>query len=133
MAVKSFLDTNVLLYAFASGDPRQPRALALVEAGGVVSVQVLNEFAAVCRCKLRWPWADIRTALETLGVLLDPPAPLTLETHRAALDIAEQRKINVYDALIVAAAMASGAAQLLTEDLQDGQRFGDVLVQNPFT
>jgi len=44
MSGKPFLDTNVILYAFTSNDPRQEKALALLAVGGTISVQVLNEF-----------------------------------------------------------------------------------------
>ena len=50
-----FFDTNILIYAFAAGDPRNARAEALVAGGGVIGVQVLNEFTNVTRRKLRWP------------------------------------------------------------------------------
>jgi predicted nucleic acid-binding protein len=47
MNAKPFLDTNVIVYAFSSNDLRSKRAEALLEGGGVVSVQVLNEFVNV--------------------------------------------------------------------------------------
>jgi predicted nucleic acid-binding protein len=46
---KPFLDTNIIVYAFSSNDPRNARAEALLEAGGVINVQVLNEFVNVSR------------------------------------------------------------------------------------
>ena len=49
MSARPFLDTNVLVYAFAANDPRSDRAEALLAAGGVIGVQVLNEFVNVSR------------------------------------------------------------------------------------
>ena len=60
MAVDRFLDTNILIYAFASGDKRSARAEALLAEGGVIGVQVLNEFTSVARRKLGWDWPRLR-------------------------------------------------------------------------
>ena len=70
--MKPFLDTNVLVYAALSDDPRCPIAERLLTAGGTISVQVLNEFANVLRTKLRRTWQDTEAALADLaGVLPD--------------------------------------------------------------
>src|SRR4051794_27792405 len=100
-----FFDTNVLVYALASDDPRRPTARELVATGGKISVQVLNEFVAVLRRKWRWTWVDIDAALAELRALLDPPLPLTMQTHEAAVGLARQHNFNIYEALIVAAAL----------------------------
>jgi predicted nucleic acid-binding protein len=44
--VKAFFDKNVLIYAVAEGDPRSVQAEELLTSGGVLSVQVLNEFVS---------------------------------------------------------------------------------------
>ena len=49
-----FFDTNILIYAFAAGDPRSAKAEALIADGGVIGVQVLSEFVKVTRRELRW-------------------------------------------------------------------------------
>ena len=64
MNPKPFLDTNILIYAFASNDPRSDRAEALLVAGGVISIQVLNEFVNVSRRKLAREWSEIDGALK---------------------------------------------------------------------
>lgn len=132
MAVRPFLDTNVLVYAFTSGDARHGRAAALVEAGGIVSVQVLNEFANVARRKLGRDWNDIEQALDDLGTLLEDPLPITLDLQRDGLDIARRYGCQLYDALILAAARKAGCQMLLTEDMQDGQTIDGVVIRNPF-
>ena len=57
---EAFLDTNVLLYLLSRDAAKADRAEALVVAGGVISVQVLNEFASVASRKLEMSWAEIR-------------------------------------------------------------------------
>ncbi|MGZ8996568.1 MAG: PIN domain-containing protein, partial [Rhodospirillales bacterium] len=85
----SFLDTNVLVY-LASGDPvKAGRAEALVAAGGVISVQVLNELATVARRKMQMPCAETRSFLSLLRGLL-AVQPLDLATHEAGLALAER-------------------------------------------
>ena len=61
--MKPFFDTNVLVYAVLSDDPRCATAVRLLKAGGALSVQVLNEFVNVARNKLKWPWGDIEATL----------------------------------------------------------------------
>ena len=89
-----FLDTNVLVYA-SSNDPRRERAKALLAVGGVISVQVLNEFANVLRKRLKQEWASIETALAHFRVLLDPVTPLTAATHDAAVALARDHSLSL--------------------------------------
>jgi predicted nucleic acid-binding protein len=133
MPVKAFLDTNVLIYALSENDPRCLRAEELLTAGGVLSVQVLNEFASVARKKLSMSWAEIAEAIEAFLVLCPTVLPITVELHGAARDIAEKRGYGIYDGLVIAAALEAGCSVLYSEDLQDGQRMGDHLtIRNPF-
>jgi len=37
-----------------------------------------------------------------------------------------------WDSLIIESAIGCGAQRLWTEDLQDGQAFGDLVIVNPF-
>jgi predicted nucleic acid-binding protein len=133
MTARPFLDTNVLLYAALQPDPRSEAARALLAQGGMVSVQVLNEFAAVARRKLRRPWPEITQALEAIRTLCPAPWPLSLATHDAALGLAARTGYQFYDALILAAALEAGCTTLFTEDLQDGQLIeGRLTLRNPF-
>jgi predicted nucleic acid-binding protein len=68
MNAKPFLDTNILVYAFASNDPRSKLAEDLLAAGGVISIQVLNEFVNVSRRKLAREWVEIEDALSVFGL-----------------------------------------------------------------
>ena len=132
----AFFDSNILIYTLAEHDPREPVAAALLARGGVISVQVLNEFAAVSRRKLRLSWPEVTDALAAIRACCPPPRPLTLATHEAALGLAERYGFSIYDALIVAAALEAGCATLFSEDMQDGQvvegQQGRVTIRNPF-
>jgi predicted nucleic acid-binding protein len=133
MPDKPFFDTNILIYAVSEGDSRAARSEQLLAAGGVVSVQVLNEFASVARRKLRMTWSEVKEALLAVRVLCPSPVSLTLETHEAALEVAEEYGYGIYDALISAAALEAGCTTLYSEDFQDGQVIDRTLtIRNPF-
>jgi predicted nucleic acid-binding protein len=129
---KPFLDTNIVVYAFSANDPRSEKAEALVEAGGVVSVQVLNEFVNVSRRKSRRDWDEIQKSLYVLKTLLDPPLPLTIELHEQAIEIARKYRYHFYDSLIIAAALRANCPLLYSEDLQHGQKIDRLSIRNPF-
>ena len=88
MSDKAFLDTNILLYTIGQDDVRTPVAEALVQQGGIVSVQVLNELASVAHRKLKMSWQDITRALGALRILCPSVVPMTAGTHEAALVLA---------------------------------------------
>jgi predicted nucleic acid-binding protein len=133
MQAQAFFDTNVLIYAVTEKDARAAQAEELLMSGGVVSVQVLNEFTAVARRKLQMPWAEVAEAVEAFLVLCPSPVAVTLEIHQAARAIAEKKGFNIYDALVIAAALDAGCDVLYSEDFQDGQRIeGKLTVRNPF-
>jgi predicted nucleic acid-binding protein len=133
MSAKAFFDSNVLIYAMVSGDSRRERAQQLVAEGGVISVQVLNEFVAVARRKMRMPWEDVTEALDEVRILFPSPMASTVDTHETALRIARQYGFGIYDALIAAAALAANCSTLYSEDLQDGQLIdGELTIRNPF-
>jgi predicted nucleic acid-binding protein len=133
MPDKAFFDTNVLIYEVAQDDPRGTQAEELLATGGVLSVQVLNEFASVARRKILMPWSEVTEALSAIRALCPSPVPITIGTHEAALRIAEKYGYGIYDALVVAAALQAGCATLYSEDLQDGQTIdGQLTIRNPF-
>jgi predicted nucleic acid-binding protein len=133
MSGSVFFDTNVLLYLVATDDSRSGTAEALLKEGGVVSVQVLNEFASVAHRKLGMAWDELGEALAAIRDLCEVPVPITIETHESALAIAARYGLNLYDALIAAAALQAGCRILYSEDLQDGQVLeGRLTIRNPF-
>src|ERR1700738_4110551 len=128
----SFFDTNVLVY-LASGDAaKADLAEAAVDAGGAISVQVLNELANVARRKMQMSWTDTHALLTMLRGLLTVH-PLTLETHETGLRLAERYGLSTYDAMIAASALHAGCDTLWSEDMQHGMKLGEGLrIVNPF-
>jgi predicted nucleic acid-binding protein len=94
-------------------------------------VQVLNEFAAVARRKLKMSWEEITDALLAIRALCEPPIPLSITAHDAALEIAAHYGYHIYDALILAAALEAGCDTLYTEDMQNVQIIGPLTIRNP--
>ena len=119
-AANSFFDTNVLLYLLSKDAAKADLAEALLATGGVVSVQVLNEFASVATRKLAMTIPEIREILSTIRAVCVVRS-LDIETHDLGLEMAERYGFSIYDGLIVAAAVRAGCAILYTEDLQQGQ------------
>ena len=134
---RSFLDTNVLVYAYDPTDPRKQKiAEDLVKqamAGdAVISTQVLAEFAATLLHKV----AVGRTA-EDLVLMLDILAPIRVvpsdgDTVRRAVEARKAYGIHFYDGMIVASAERAGCARIWSEDLNAGQKYFGVAVENPF-
>jgi len=129
--MSAFIDTNVLIYAQGAG-AKSEKARKAILAGGVISVQVLNEFAAVLRRKFRLEWDQIADAVADIRAALGPVRPVDVETHLHALDLARAHGFSFYDALIVASALAARCDTLLTEDLQAGRRVNGLAIVNPF-
>ncbi len=130
---EDFFDTNVLLYLLSADAAKADRAEELLAIGGTISVQVLNEFAAVASRKLRMSWIEIREVLAQIRAVC-AVAPMTVETHDRAVRIAERYSLSIYDALIVSAAMLADCKTLHSEDMQDGQVIERRLtIRNPFT
>jgi len=128
---KPFIDSNVVLYLFSSDTVKADRAESLLQSGGLISVQVLNEVASVCLRKLNMTWEDIDTVLETLKTTCEV-LPVTLASHEKAVGLAERFQISFYDANIVATAILGGADTLFSEDLQNGMSMDSLTVVNPF-
>ena len=85
-AAERFLDTNVLLYLLSGDESKADRAESELNAGGVVSVQVLNEFASVAFRKLRMSIAEIREVLAAIRAVCKI-VPISEETHDLGLQI----------------------------------------------
>ena len=129
--MSAFIDTNVLVYAQGAG-AKSETARQVILAGGIISVQVLNELAAVLRRKFRLEWDAIADALADVRAALGPAHPVDVEIHLRAVALARSHDFSFYDALIVASAIAAGCDTLLTEDLQAGRRIAGMTIVNPF-
>lgn len=127
----SFFDTNVLLYLLSGNDAKAERAQSLLEQGGVISVQVLNEFASVALGKKAVDFREVREILSVLRAVCDVKA-LDVATHELGLDVAQRYRFSVYDSMIIAAALKAGCAVLYTEDLSAGQSIESLTICDPF-
>ena len=96
-----FFDTNVLLYLLSAEVAKANRAEAELTGGGIISVQVLNEFAAVATRRLKMSIDEVRETLIVIRAVCTV-VPLTGETHDLGLHIAKKNRVSIYDAMIVA-------------------------------
>ena len=131
MSSKPFLDSNVVLYLLSDDAEKADRAQALLEAGAVISVQVLNEVTSVCLRKLRMPWPEVDALLMAVKAACEV-MPLTLASHDKAIELAKRFQLSFYDANIVASALLSGATVLLSDDMHSGMRIDGLFIENPF-
>jgi len=129
--MSAFFDTNILVYAQQSGT-KATISQNLIDQGGTISVQVLNELANVLHKKQGRSWSDIELLFDDIDNTLDPALPLTAKTGRAALALARNDGFAFYDALIVAAAIEAGCDTLYSEDMQHGRSIGGLTIVNPF-
>lgn len=130
--MRPFVDTNVLLYLISADAAKATRAEAVLAAGIVISVQVLNEFANVARRKHGLSWDELPQVLADISAFAEVK-DLSLATHQRGLALASRYQFSVYDAMIVAAAIDAGCDTLLSEDFQTGLRIdGRLAVMNPF-
>ena len=137
MIAADFLDSNILVCAYDSQDPHKQRiAQEIVRkailGSGLVSVQVLEEFAATFLHKI-----SPRKRSDEVIAMLDALSPLNLvpldgETVRRAVEAQASYGIHFYDGMIVAAAARGRCTRILSEDLSVGQRYFDIEIANPF-
>ncbi|MGH8722890.1 MAG: PIN domain-containing protein [Burkholderiales bacterium] len=129
-----FLDTNVLVYAFSGDDARKRGiARALVEsAHAVISAQVLSELAHVLTRRLGFGASETRGRIVAIAERCEVAA-VTPPIVADALRIMDKYHYAFYDSQIVAAALASGARTLYSEDMHDAQAIdGTLRIQSPF-
>ena len=134
-----FVDTNILVYAYdQTAGPKHETAFQLMDrlwdsGEGVLSTQVLQEFYVAVTSKIPKPIAsrrarDIITDLGTWAV-----ATLEVSEILNASEMSDRYRLNFWDGLILAAAQKDTAEILWSEDLNDGQNYGGVIVRNPFS
>ena len=139
MSDKSFLDSNIFIYAYDQREPvKQSIADNLIRGlaiGGdaVISYQVVQEFfnVALTKSSKKLNHHDAHELLEDVfRPLLAVPSSFSLVSE--AIRIQDRYRLSWYDSLIASAAQQAGCDVLYSEDLQHGQQFGPVTVQNPF-
>lgn len=127
----SFADSNVILYLLSENEGKRQIARALLQNQLTISVQVLNEVAAVANRKLKLDWTKIGGFIDDLLPLVGMRV-VTVETHNAGRAISARYGFRFYDALIVASAIEANCSILLSEDMHHGQKIGDLAIVNPF-
>ena len=137
MSGKTFVDTNILIYAHDLDAKEKYLAAKEVldelwaNRTGVISAQVLQEFYVNVTRKLPKPLSKkkARTIVDTYVIWCVDVTPAEITT---AFRIEDEARISFWDALICAAAMKSGAERILSEDLNAGQRITGIRIENPF-
>ena len=135
MSGKTFLDTNILVYAVDEDDAarrdacRQVIASAAADGSGVISTQVMQEFYVAATRKLGMPPLAAKSVLKTFAVFeIVHVSPDLIE---GAIDCSVLNTLSFWDALIVASAASAGCARVLSEDLNAGQTVLGVAIENP--
>ena len=137
MSARYFVDTNILMYAHdVSAGAKHLRARAVVEElwrsrSGVISTQVLQELCVNLQRKAAKPLDDEAVREIVTDYLSWEVVVNDGESILEALEVARQHRLSFWDALVIQAAERSGAAVLYSEDLSDGQMYGQVRVVNP--
>lgn len=98
---KPFVDSNIVLYLLSGDVAKADRAQALLAAGAIISVQVLNEVTSVCLRKLKMPWPEIDDVLTAVKAACEV-IPLTVASHEKAVALTKRYQFSFYDANIVA-------------------------------
>jgi predicted nucleic acid-binding protein len=136
---KLFVDTNVFVYAFDAGHRAKQRMASELlsqlwrEQTGRTSMQVLNElYVTLTRKLLRKLPADQAWDVVVALAAWDPQ-PVDRELLVCAREIERRHRLSWWDSLIVAAAQLQDCSVLLSEDLQDGMKFGSLVVRDPFS
>lgn len=137
MSDRTFVDTNVLIYAHdIDAKTKQGVAKGILrelwsERLGALSLQVLQEFYVNVTRKIATPLPK-----ESARSVVNSYAPWCIETTpaeiSAAFRIEDASKIGFWDALIVASAAKCGAVRILSEDLNAGQEIEGIRIENPF-
>jgi predicted nucleic acid-binding protein len=138
MTDRLFVDTNVFVYLYDIDSPEKQATAktvlgsALVGADLVISTQVLQEFYVTATRKfIRFlSDGDILQAMDDLADLATVEVDVRMIFE--AIEIGRRFQLSFWDSLIVQAALSAGCSSLLTEDLQHGQRIGNLLIENPF-
>lgn len=139
MSDRVFLDTNVFVYSLTTSIPaKQAIATKLIKENiasgkGTISFQIVHEFFSVAFRRFKPPMSLIE-AEQFLAMPLRPLLAVhsSYSLYSQALLLKNRHAISWYDSLIIAAAIESECGILYTEDLQHGQKFDSVVVQNPF-
>jgi len=132
MTAKTFLDTNIVLYAIGQDTHKKMVARQLIATSPMVSAQIINESVNVCLKKFKFEkaqaYAVADTVMNKVNVL-----PIDEAVIRKSAELAIAHQLSNWDALIVAAALLGDCDTLYSENMQHGRLFEKSLkVINPF-
>jgi len=135
--MKAFSDTNILVYLFDAGAPaKQRRAREILTqhtlAGEtLLSTQSMQEFYVVVTRKLATP-LDPDAAYQAVRELaVMPSVRVDIPLILSAIQLSRSKRLSFWDGLIVQSALEGGASILYSEDMQDGQVFETLRIENP--
>jgi predicted nucleic acid-binding protein len=134
--MKVAIDTNILAYAEGlNGAVQQPATLRVIDKltpqDTVIPVQVLGELFNILTRKARWKAERARATVEVWRGA-SRAVDTTAELMRAAISLACQHRLPIWDAIVLSAASEAQCGALLSEDFQDGFVWQGVTVCNPF-
>jgi predicted nucleic acid-binding protein len=136
--MKSFVDSNVLVYLFDQDSPdKKAAAQRIIQMEGaagdlLLSTQVLQEFYVTVTRKLATPLKP-ETALDAVERFSAfSVVAVEVSLILAAIRRSQADALSFWDCLIIDAALAAGAQRLLSEDLQDGRVIDGMRIENPF-
>jgi len=129
-------DSNVFVYLYDDQEPEKRATAelvvrALAERRTMLALQVVGEVQNVLRRKFKAPnWKAAQVGYNLLQ---------TFETFAYSRDAVDRAlgqlsagHRSYWDALLLASADEAGCTVLLTEDMGDGERLGNVEIVNPF-
>jgi predicted nucleic acid-binding protein len=137
-AERFFVDTNILVYAYdlTAGEKRRKASSCLErlweEENGVLSTQVLQEFAAVVTRKLPKPLSPEATGKIIADLVCWDVHVNTPRDILEALNLQKKHLLSFWDALVITAALQSGANVMLSEDFSPKLKIAGLAIRNPF-
>jgi predicted nucleic acid-binding protein len=134
MTAKYFVDSNVWLYQLSDDEPvKKERAGELLNSmrHKFISWQVVNE---VCANLIRKKGKDEVFVRFAISFMLDSCALVAFSQKmlESASELRQGHSVSFWDSLVVAAALEAKCDFLVSEDMQDGKRFGALQVRNLF-
>lgn len=139
MNARFFLDTNLFVYSLshnAAAKSRRSTQLirqAIATRNGIVSYQVIQEFFHVAFRRFTPPMS-LAEAEQYLTTVFRPLWGIhsSHALYAEALHLRNRYRLSWYDSLIVAGAIEAECSVLYSEDMQHGQEFGNMRIENPF-
>ena len=130
------LDTNVLIYATDESDVAKHAASRkllerALKSGWPIAAQVYGEYFSVVTRKRLSTRAAARAVIEAWAASM-PPMPSSITAHTAALQLAVEKQVQYWDALIIAVCAEHGVKQLFTEDALSAAKLLGVKCVSPW-